>query len=280
MFKIIGVDKKEYGPVSPEHIRQWIAEGRANAATLVQAEGSAQWVPLGSLPEFAAALPTRPSLPPPPGASASASAGTPPDPDELAEEIRARDYQVNVGACLGRGWDLVREDFWPAVGGAAVVWIIATTVGLIAWPAYAGLYVFFLKKLRGQRAEFHDVFAGFSIAFLPLFLGGLVAAILSGLGLLLCILPGIYLLIAWSFAMPLMVDKKMDFWPALECSRKIVNKNWWGLFGFFLVNLLFFVLSHLACCVGAFVYMPVMFAAYAALYEEVFHPSAPAPHAR
>ena len=42
----------EYGPVSPEQLRQWIAEGRANAQTLVQAEGSADWKPLGQFPEF------------------------------------------------------------------------------------------------------------------------------------------------------------------------------------------------------------------------------------
>jgi hypothetical protein len=34
-------------------LRQWIADGRANAQTKVFAEGGVEWVPLGSLPEFA-----------------------------------------------------------------------------------------------------------------------------------------------------------------------------------------------------------------------------------
>ncbi|MBA4150902.1 MAG: NINE protein [Verrucomicrobia bacterium] len=55
MYKILGGDRQEYGPVSAEHVRQWIAEGRANAGTLVQPEGSSAWVPLGSLPEFSLA---------------------------------------------------------------------------------------------------------------------------------------------------------------------------------------------------------------------------------
>lgn len=54
MFKIIGADGQQYGPVSAEQLRQWIVEGRANAQTLVQVEGSADWKPLGQYPEFAA----------------------------------------------------------------------------------------------------------------------------------------------------------------------------------------------------------------------------------
>ena len=68
MFKIIGADGKQYGPVSAEQIRQWLAEGRAKAETLVQAEGSADWKPLGQFPEFAATAPSGvvpPPVPPP-----------------------------------------------------------------------------------------------------------------------------------------------------------------------------------------------------------------------
>src|SRR5258708_7411217 len=54
MYKIIGADGKEYGPVTAEQLRQWMAEGRVNAATRVQAEGSTEWKTIGALPEFAA----------------------------------------------------------------------------------------------------------------------------------------------------------------------------------------------------------------------------------
>jgi hypothetical protein len=52
MYKIIGADGREYGPVGAEQLRQWIAEGRANAQTLTQAVGSTEWKPLGAFPEF------------------------------------------------------------------------------------------------------------------------------------------------------------------------------------------------------------------------------------
>lgn len=55
MYKIIGADQKEYGPVSADELRRWIAEGRVSAQTLVQMEGQADWRPLSSFPEFAGA---------------------------------------------------------------------------------------------------------------------------------------------------------------------------------------------------------------------------------
>jgi hypothetical protein len=53
MYKIIGTDGQQYGPISADQIRQWIAERRANAHTLAQGEGSTDWRPLISFSEFA-----------------------------------------------------------------------------------------------------------------------------------------------------------------------------------------------------------------------------------
>jgi TM2 domain-containing membrane protein YozV len=56
MYRIIGKDGQQYGPVTTEQLRSWIAENRANAQTLVQTDGTQHWKLLGSLPEFAADL--------------------------------------------------------------------------------------------------------------------------------------------------------------------------------------------------------------------------------
>lgn len=58
MYKILGGDGREYGPVSADVIRQWITEGRANAQTKVLPEGGTEWKLLGGLPEFMGALGT------------------------------------------------------------------------------------------------------------------------------------------------------------------------------------------------------------------------------
>lgn len=50
MYKIIGADGKEYGPVSAEQLRQWLNEGRVNKQTRVQVADSTDWVALGDVP--------------------------------------------------------------------------------------------------------------------------------------------------------------------------------------------------------------------------------------
>jgi hypothetical protein len=60
MYKIIGANQVEYGPITADQLRAWLAEGRVNAQTPVQAEGDTTWKPLSMFPEFAAALPTSP----------------------------------------------------------------------------------------------------------------------------------------------------------------------------------------------------------------------------
>ena len=62
MYKIIGADGGEYGPATAGQLRQWIAEGRANAQTPTLAPGTPEWKPLGALPEFAGHF--APAIPP------------------------------------------------------------------------------------------------------------------------------------------------------------------------------------------------------------------------
>ena len=50
MYKIIGADGREYGPITADQLRAWIAEGRADAQTKALAEGAAQWKPLIGVP--------------------------------------------------------------------------------------------------------------------------------------------------------------------------------------------------------------------------------------
>jgi Domain of unknown function (DUF4190)/GYF domain 2 len=64
MYKIIGADGREYGPITADQLREWIAEGRASTQTWALAEGAAQWKPLTEYLEFAPAL-GRMSLPSP-----------------------------------------------------------------------------------------------------------------------------------------------------------------------------------------------------------------------
>jgi TM2 domain-containing membrane protein YozV len=66
MYKIIGANGQQYGPVNAEQIRHWLAENRVNAQTLMQSEGGQDWRPLGSFPEFASEIKSAPPTIAPP----------------------------------------------------------------------------------------------------------------------------------------------------------------------------------------------------------------------
>ena len=56
MYKITGADGKEYGSITIDQLKKWIAENRVNRQTSVKAEGDTDWKPLDSLPELAGAF--------------------------------------------------------------------------------------------------------------------------------------------------------------------------------------------------------------------------------
>ena len=89
-------------------------------------------------------------------------------------------------------------------------------------PLLMGNFIVSAKLLQGQTPEFRDFFAGFQY-FLPLLLLSLVAGLFIGIGTLLLIIPGVYLAVAYMFASYLVVDRRLDFWPAMELSRRTVT---------------------------------------------------------
>jgi hypothetical protein len=271
MFHIIGVDGSKYGPVTADQLRQWIHEGRVNGRTQAQSEGATEWKPLADFPEFAAlfsgtgagAPPLQPSLTPAPGAL------PPPDPDKLVAEVLARQPRIEIGSCFGRAWTLVTEKFWLSVG-VGLVGLVLFNVPLLAGPAYAGLFWFFLRRIRREEAKFEDLFAPFSVAFVPTLVAGIVWSLLVSVGILLCFIPGLVFSAIWAFTWPLLMDKRLDFWPAMEVSRRVLWANVWGALGLFLMGMLVILLGELCLCVGVFVAFPVVIAAQAYAYEDFF----------
>ncbi len=66
MYRILGVDGKEYGPLSADLLRQWIAEGRANSTTPTRTEVDTGWKTLGTFPEFSLLFAAAPAAQPAP----------------------------------------------------------------------------------------------------------------------------------------------------------------------------------------------------------------------
>src|ERR1035437_6326694 len=216
-----------------------------------------------------------------------------PDADALEREVLARDYVLSIRNCLRRGWALVRSDFWPVVGITALILALLSAVSsvgqvsysagnvhfdtsvlgiLLGGPLLGGLYLYFLKKIRGEKVRVETAFSGFSHSLLHLILASFVTGVLTMLGFLCLILPGTFLCASWFFTLPLVIDKRLDVWPAMRLSLRTICKHWWKFLAFLLVLVLFNVCGVLLCLVGVFITLPVSFAALMYAYDAIFNP--------
>jgi hypothetical protein len=298
MFKIIGADQKEYGPVSTEQLRQWVIEGRANAQTQVRKEGEADWKPLSAFAEFDDVLRAAPAQPAgmPGGGPSSAP----------IDAVLARDYQLDIGHCITRAWELLKENLWPVVGISLLIMVISAVVnqivGLVSGPAVrgmilerhispgrmgivlatsmvgspiysvlmGGLFKYYLKLIRAESPTIGDAFAGFGPLTGQLLLLGLVNGFLTTLGYLLCVIPGLYLSVSWMFALPLVIDRNLAFWDAMELSRKVTAKHFFLMLAFVFVIGLLAISGIIACCVGLLVTVPLASLSLLYAYEDIF----------
>ncbi len=71
-FKIVGEDKKIYGPVSGQELEQWVAENRIDSKTLAQKIGYKDWKPLAAFADS----PMPPQIPMPPDMRAALRAAS------------------------------------------------------------------------------------------------------------------------------------------------------------------------------------------------------------
>src|SRR4051812_4314209 len=205
-------------------------------------------------------------------------------PDLIAAEYRRRDVEIDIGSAISRGWALVMANLPVLAGATLLAWAIGVGLGflpIIGWVAgvligsilHAGVLYMFLRRIRGEDVQLGDMFDGFNIAPVPLLLAGLLVGVLTAIGFVLCIAPGVYLAVAYLFVLPLVIDKKLDFWPAMEVSRQVVNKHWWSVFLFAIVLVLIVCLGALAFGLGLVIAVPVVSAAAMFVYEDLFGPT-------
>jgi uncharacterized membrane protein len=73
----------------------------------------------------------------------------------------------------------------------------------------------------------------------------------------------------YKFTYLFIVDKRMDFWPAMESSRAVVRNDYFGFTMFLLALIGINFLGLLCCIVGLLVTMPLSIAAITVAYREI-----------
>jgi uncharacterized membrane protein len=168
---------------------------------------------------------------------------------------------------MSDGWSLVQADLGSYVL-IALLFCLFNGVPLIQGALIAGFHIYTMKKLSGRSADLGDFFKGFNF-----FIHSLVASLLIGfftfLGTLAFIIPGLVIAAMYKFTYLFIVDKRMEFWPAMQASHNVVKNDYFGFTMFLILAFFVNVLGFLCLIVGLLVTIPVTFAAVTIAYKEL-----------
>ena len=200
------------------------------------------------------------------------------DPQLFDPQLNAS-VNLHIQDYIKQGWEMFKEHIGEFVGFTLLIFVISAVSSKLGFVGpflssavnsslFAGFVIVAFKLLSGKSFQFGDFFNGFNY-FLPLFLAGLAVGFLVSIGMVLLIIPGIYLAVGYMFTPFLVIDYRMEFWQAMETSRKIISKNWFTFFVFSLALFALNLVGLLAFGVGLLVTFPVSACAAAIAYKEV-----------
>jgi uncharacterized membrane protein len=188
---------------------------------------------------------------------------------------------VKTGEWVSKSWELVKQDLGMHIVICLVIGLISGTGlgGLIAPALTCGWMWIFLQKMRNPsyKVSIGDMFSkGFEV-FVPSLVAGILIGLFSSVGSIACGVGSIVVYGLLILAMPLIIDKRMDFWPAIQLSFETTKANWlaWSLFA--LVLGLLYMLGVIVCIVGVLVTTPIAVGAIVMAYKDTFPESGPAP---
>ena len=177
--------------------------------------------------------------------------------------------QARAGYWVGQGWQMVKADMGTFIVLTIVFAVLNGMVPMILHgPLIAGFHIFCMKKILNRRTDLADLFKGFNF-FVPALVASLVITLLVGCGTLFCIIPGLVVAAMFEFTYLFIVDKRMDFWPAMQASHAVIKNDYFGFTMFVLLMALVDILGFLCCIVGLLVAVPVTIAAVTVAYKEI-----------
>jgi hypothetical protein len=172
---------------------------------------------------------------------------------------------MDIGDVLKEAWSLYKRFLWQffltalvvfavldllsaladqAAGdsvGAALFWgLVAAIVGIVGFFWVQGALVETVRDVRDGRVDrgIGETYRAVQPRLPALIAAGILAGLGIGLGLLLLIVPGLFLLTIWSMLVPVIVLEGRSAGESFGRSREIVRGRGWSVFGLIVVTFL------------------------------------------
>lgn len=191
--------------------------------------------------------------------------------------------EVRLSAWLEQGFNLFKNNLGVLVLSSLIMLLLSmVTLGILAGPLLAGLVLIILRIMDPAEAkpEVGDLFKGFeyflqAFLFLLLYviadvLVSMVLSVVPVLGFLASMFFSIALSTAAMFTIFLIVNQRMDFWPAFLKSFETVKTNFWMFMAFNVILQVAIFVGAMLCGIGLLFALPFAYCAVAVAYCEVF----------
>lgn len=146
--------------------------------------------------------------------------------------------------------------------------IVLSVVGGTVYTIIGGAIVqVALKQIRGEGAsisalmEIGDVLGKLALL-------GAIQSVLSTIAGLLCVLPAFVVGALLMFAVPLVIDQKLEPLDAIRRSFDMLNSQWLMALLFVIVAWLVSLSGAILCCVGAVLTIPLYYLSVTVLYND------------
>ena len=210
---------------------------------------------------------------------------------------------INPIECVKEGFERIKQDYWLLFAILLVGAIIGgVTMYILGGAMFCGIFYAYIKAIDGKRVVFDDLWKGMEffgpglvvVLFMVVPAIGyyifayitIVAAVFGGaqageaglVGALVIVgIIDLAVLIAMvsfhtllTFALPLIVDRRLGAIDAMKTSARAVWANLGGVAGLIVVNIGLGILGYLALCVGIYFVIPIIIAGNVAAYRRVF----------
>ena len=207
-----------------------------------------------------------------------------------------RDYDFSIRQVIEEAWDRtagVKGTIWAALaifglinlalnlvvgmplallglGENSVVSLAAQfTMSIALQPLLAGIVMIGVERAADRPVNYRMIFGYFGY-MVPIVVAAFLILILTYLGFILLVLPGIYLTIAYMLALPLIIDRRMEPWQAMETSRRAISRHWFKVFFLYTIMGIVIFISMLPMFVGLIWTIPMTFIVGGILYRIIF----------
>lgn len=217
------------------------------------------------------------------------------DPKSLGKQP-VRNVPTDFGSIMNYSWAIWKENLGLLIGAMVVVMIIGGAIGGVSeaflgiiartdlrrlLPVFGlgtmlvqtcantfltvGLMQIIFKLARRQRADFADLFGGGEL-FLPALGTNLLFSLASGIGFVLCIIPGIIVLLLWWPCVFLVIDRKANVMESFTLAREVTANNMGTIIVVWLAGIGISLVGVAACCVGIVAAAPLVAVMYGVSY--------------